>query len=236
MRSAVRLLAPLAALLLASGCATVGPADDRDPIEGLNRAIFSFNEGVDDVLLKPLASGYKAIAPQPVDKGVTNFFGNMQDVVTTVNDLLQLKIDKALSDAGRVAINTTLGILGLFDFATDMGLEKRKEDFGQTLGYWGVGNGPYLVLPILGSSTLRDAVGIWVDVNFDPLLNLDRTHIADVRTRNALIALKTVDARADLLSASRVLEEAALDKYDFIKEGYFQTREDSIHDGKTPKP
>jgi phospholipid-binding lipoprotein MlaA len=217
--------------VLLSGCASMN-GDQRDPIEGFNRAVYSFNDGFDRMIFKPVATGYRKIMPTPVDKGVSNFFGNLEDVVTTVNDLLQFKFRQGGSDALRVLVNSTIGLLGVFDVASSMGLEKNDEDFGQTLGYWGVNAGPYLMLPFLGPSTVRDLTGRIVDgAAFDPIY-----HINHVPTRNSLIALKTVDKRADLLGASSVLEEAALDRYNFLKESYFQQREDAINDGAITFP
>lgn len=220
----------LVSIFFISGCATTG--DDRDPLEGANRAIYKFNDGFDKVILKPVATGYNKITPRPVDKGISNFFGNLEDVVTTINNLLQFKLKRSGSDAVRVIVNSTIGLLGFLDVASSMGFDKHNEDFGQTLGYWGVGNGPYLVLPFLGPSTLRDTAGLVVDsLAFDPIYWVDH-----VPTRNSLIAVKTVDTRADLLGASKVLEEAAPDKYDFHKESYFQKREYDINDGALPFP
>jgi len=217
--------------MLLGGCATTG-GDQRDPIEGLNRAIYNFNEGFDRMIFKPVAKGYQKVVPGPVDKGVSNFFGNLEDVVTTVNDLLQFKIRQGGSDAARVLLNSTIGLLGLFDVASNMGFEKHDEDFGQTLGHWGVGAGPYLVLPILGPHTLRHTAGRIVDANvFDPIYYVDH-----IPTRNTMLGVKAVDQRADLLGASSVLEEAALDRYNFIKESYFQQRENKIGNGELTFP
>lgn len=227
MLKRLTLVLSILSFMLLSGCATVN-GDPRDPIEGLNRAIYKFNDGADRVVFKPLAKGYQAVTPSPVDKGVTNFFGNLEDVVTTINNFLQFKFNRGGSDAARVLVNSTIGLLGLFDVASNMGLEKHDEDFGQTLGYWGVGAGPYLVLPILGPSTLRDATGRFVDTSvFDPIYYIDH-----IPTRNSLIGVNVIDKRADLLGASRILEEAALDRYNFVKESYFQQREDAINDGE----
>jgi phospholipid-binding lipoprotein MlaA len=218
-------------LMFLSGCASNG-GDHRDPIEGLNRAIYNFNEGLDKIIIKPVAKGYQAVVPDPVDKGVTNFFGNINDVVTTVNGLLQFKFRQGGSDALRVLINSTLGVLGLFDVATKMGFEKHDEDFGQTLGYWGLGHGPYLVLPVLGPSSVRDATGRLVDASaFDPLYQVDH-----IPTRNSLRALQAIDRRSDLLGATSVFEQAALDKYNFLKESYFQQRENAVNDGELTFP
>ncbi len=205
------------------GCATNG--DDRDPIEGFNRAMFNFNEGLDNALFKPVAKGYRAVVPGPVDKGVSNFFGNINDVVTAVNGLLQFEVKQGGSDIARVLINSTIGIFGLFDVATGMGFKKHNEDFGQTLGRWGVGNGPYLVLPLLGPSTVRDTIGFAVDNQaFDPMYKIDH-----IPTRNSLLVTEAIDTRADLLGASNVLEKAALDRYEFLKESYLQKRDVEIN-------
>lgn len=227
MLKKLTLVVAILSLTLLSGCSTIGGGDQRDPIEGLNRAIYKFNDGVDRMFFKPIATGYRSVVPGPVDKGVSNFFGNIEDVITTVNDLLQFKFGRGGSDAVRVLVNTTVGLLGLFDVASHMGFEKHEEDFGQTLGYWGVGTGPYIMLPFYGPSTLRDTTGKFVDASaFDPIYKIDH-----IPTRNSLRAIEAVDNRADLLGASSVLEEAALDRYNFLKESYFQQREHEINDG-----
>lgn len=213
---------------LLTGCATSG--NPKDPIEGFNRAMFAFNDGLDTVLIKPVAKGYDAVLPAPVRTGVTNFFGNIADLFIGVNNLLQGKPDQALSDFGRVVINSTIGILGLFDVATEAGLEKHEEDFGQTFGRWGVGDGAYVVIPFFGPRTVRDTVGLVLDVKADPVANL-----SDVATRNSLLALQVIDNRADLLPADKVIEKAALDKYSYIRDGYLQRRRNLIHDGNPPR-
>lgn len=217
----------LAAGLL-SGCATSG--NSKDPIEGFNRAMFSFNEGVDTVLIKPVAQGYDAVLPNPVRTGVTNFFGNIADFFIGVNNLLQGKPTQAASDIGRVLVNSTVGLLGVIDWASDMGMEKHEEDFGQTFGRWGVGDGAYVVLPIFGPRTVRDTAGLIVDSAVDPVGNVDH-----VPTRNTLLALRIIDTRADLLPADKVIEEAALDKYSYVRDGYLQQRRSQIHDGNPPR-
>ena len=215
------------AMTLLGGCATNG--DPRDPLEPLNRGIYTFNDGVDSLVIKPAADFYSQIVPEWIRTGVGNFFSNINDVIVVVNDLLQLKLAQAGSDVGRLAVNTTVGVLGLFDFATGMGLEKHEEDFGQTLGYWGIGDGPYIVLPILGPSNLRDTVG-WVgDFYTWPV-----TYIEDDSTRNVLVAARVVSGRADLLSASKILETAALDPYAFVRDAYLQRRRNQVYDGKPP--
>ncbi|MBS3936466.1 MAG: VacJ family lipoprotein [Sulfuritalea sp.] len=220
------LAAALAALL--GGCATSG--NPKDPLEGFNRVMFAFNEGVDTVLIKPVALGYDAVMPTPVRTGVTNFFGNIADLFIGVNNLLQGKPDQAASDLGRVLINSTVGILGLFDVATAAGLEKHDEDFGQTFGRWGIGTGAYVVLPLFGPRTVRDTAGLVLDVAVDPVANVDH-----VPTRNSLGALRLIDNRADRLPADRVIEEAALDKYSYVRDAYLQRRNNLVHDGNPPR-
>jgi phospholipid-binding lipoprotein MlaA len=220
-------LAVAAAGLLA-GCATSG--NPKDPIEGFNRAMFAFNEGLDSAIIKPVATGYEAALPSPVRTGVTNFFGNIEDLLIGVNNLLQGKAPEAFSDLGRVAINSTIGLLGLFDIASDAGLEKHDEDFGQTFGRWGVGNGAYVVIPVFGPRTARDTAGLILDVAADPL-----THLGAGDGRDVLLVLRAVNDRANLLPADKVVEEAALDKYSYIRDGYLQRRRNLIHDGNAPR-
>lgn len=210
-----------------TGCAsTSGYNDPRDPIEGFNRVMFEFNEILDKVLMKPLAKGYRAIMPAPVDKGITNFFSNLDDIGSAINNLLQFKLKRSASDVGRVVVNSTVGILGFIDVASNMNLEKYGEDFGQTLGYWGVGHGPYIVLPLFGPSGGRDAIGSVFDWFTDPVVYLE-----PVRVRNTTYALRAVDKRADLLGATDVVEEAALDKYEFMRDAYIQKRASDVNDG-----
>jgi len=220
-------MATLAAFLLA-GCATSG--NPKDPIEGFNRAMFAFNEGLDTAVIRPVAVGYDAVLPGPVRTGVTNFFGNVADVFIGVNNILQGKLPEGLGDFGRVAINTTVGLLGVIDVASEVGLEKHDEDFGQTFGRWGVGNGAYVVLPVFGSRTARDTVGLVLDWKTDPVTNMD-----PVRNRNALTVLRVVNTRADLLPADKVIEEAALDKYSYLRDGYLQRRRNLVYDGNPPR-
>lgn len=209
-----------------SGCAH---QNARDPLEPFNRGVYAFNDAVDNALVKPIATGYRAVLPQFVRTGVTNFFSNLDDVTVFVNSLLQLKIPQAVSDAGRFLINTTVGVLGLVDVATHLGLEKHNEDFGQTLGYWGIGNGPYLVLPFLGPSSFRDGVGRWVDVRTDPVRWEDH-----VRTRNQFLVLRVVNTRANLLDSEKVLDAAAIDRYAFLRDAYLQRRRSLVYDGNPP--
>jgi phospholipid-binding lipoprotein MlaA len=217
----------MAAIVALTGCAsTSGYSDPRDPIEGFNRVMFGFNETLDKILIKPLAKGYRAIMPSPVDKGITNFFSNLDDVGSAINNLLQFKLKRSASDVGRIVVNSTVGILGFIDVASNINLEKTGEDFGQTLGAWGVGHGPYIVLPIFGPSGGRDAIGTVADWFTDPV-----TYVHPVHVRNTMHGLRAIDKRADLLGASNVVDEAALDKYEFTRDAYIQKRENDVNDG-----
>ena len=200
-------------------------ASDDDPLEPMNRAIFEFNEVVDDNVLKPIAKGYKYVTPDPVELGISNFFSNLGEIGTITNDLLQLKFAQAGRDTMRFFLNSTLGIFGIFDVATPLGLSKNKEDFGQTLGFWGVPDGPYLVLPFLGPSSLRDGPSMIVDYELSPVEQLHHEE------RQVLQTLDIVDTRARLLRATKILDTAAKDKYIFIRESYLQKRESQVNDG-----
>ena len=221
-------IALLTLALTLTGCATNG--DPRDPLEPLNRGIYQFNDTVDKAVTKPIAQGYRAVLPSPVRAGVNNFFSNVDDIFVTANNLLQFKIKTAASDFARLLANTTLGIGGIFDVASSFGLEKHDEDFGQTLGYWGIGDGAFLMLPLLGPSDVRDAVGTAVQGYFDPIWNLN-----NIAVRNSLTALSVVDNRAGLLDAEKVLDEAALDPYTFLRDSYLQQRRSLIFDGNPPR-
>ncbi|CAB1367862.1 MlaA family lipoprotein [Denitratisoma oestradiolicum] len=223
-----QLTVTLALVSLLGGCATSG--NPKDPIEGFNRAVFAFNDGLDKVVIKPVAQGYEATLPQTARNGVANFFGNVADVFIGVNNVLQGKMPEAINDFGRVMVNTTLGILGFMDIASDLGVEKHEEDFGQTFGHWGVGSGAYVVLPVFGPRTVRDTVGLVADVNVDPVGNL-----SDVSSRNTLLVTRLVSDRTALLPADKVIEEAALDKYSYIRDGYLQRRRSQIYDGAPPR-
>ena len=216
-----------ACALALGGCAGANP---KDPLEGYNRAIFSFNEGVDKFALKPIAQGYEAAVPLPGRTGISNFFGNVGDLWIGVNNLLQGKPVAAVSDLGRVLINSTAGIGGLFDLATEVGLEKHDEDFGQTLGRWGVGNGTYIVWPIIGPRTARDTLGFGVDLFADPV-----GYLGNVRVRNSLYGTRFVDTRASFLPADKALDEASLDKYAYVRDAYLQRRRSQIYDGRPPR-
>ncbi len=218
-------------LSVTAGCATVPDdyRDPRDPWESYNRGMHEFNKAFDEAIFKPVARGYQAITPEPVNKGITNFFGNMLDFTSAVNNLLQFKLSRSLSDLGRVVVNSTLGLLGFLDVASNMDLPSYKEDFGQTLGYWGVGPGPYFVLPILGPSSVRDAVRLVPDWYTQPVAYLDSN-----AAQWGLAVLFSVDKRADLLGAGEVLEEAALDPYIFTRDAYLQKRKNDVYDGNPP--
>jgi len=213
-----------------AGCATTGEGDPRDPLEGLNRGVYKFNEKVDDFVARPVAEVYDDFVPREVRDRVRNFFGNLADPFIGVNNLLQGKATEAFDDWSRFLLNTTFGLLGIHDVATDLGLEKHNEDFGQTFGRWGAGTGPYLVLPIFGSSNLRDGVGLAADMVTDPL-----GEVSPNRARNALVASRAVQTRADLLGAGRILEQAALDKYVFQRDAYLQRRRSLVYDGRPPR-
>ncbi len=226
------ILLPLAVILLLSGCASTPSdyRDPRDPFESFNRAMTRFNDDFDRDIFKPMAQTYKRVTPTPVNRGITNFFGNLADVTSAANNLLQFKLIRAGSDVGRVVVNTTLGLLGFMDVASNLNLEIYREDFGQTLGYWGLPNGPYLVLPFLGSSTIRDTGGMVVDwIYLDPLAYIDLNE-----WRYVLTFVELVDKRADLLGAKDVLAEAALDPYEFARDAYLQKRLNEVHDGNPP--
>jgi phospholipid-binding lipoprotein MlaA len=218
------------ALFLLGGCATTGNSDPRDPLEPMNRAIYKFNDGFDRAIAKPAAELYRAVFPPIVRTGVSNFFSNINDVIVALNNLLQGKVPEAINDVGRILVNTTLGIFGVMDVATELGVPKNNEDFGQTLGRWGFGDGPYIVLPFLGPSSVRDTFG-WVgDIYTSPLVGIE-----DVRVRNSVIAFRFVTVRADLLEATNILETAALDPYEFVRDAYLQRRRNLVYDGNAPE-
>ena len=221
----------LAGVAAATGCASTPDnyRDPKDPLEAYNRAMFRFNTDFDNAFMKPIAKGYKYVAPEPVDRGVTNFFNNVDDITSAVNNLLQFKLSRFGTDVGRVAVNSTAGLLGVLDVATNLGLPSYKEDFGQTLGYWGLGPGPYFVIPILGPSTIRDTVGWAGDIYVDPFFSVSKNEIYW-----GAIGLRVVDRRADLLKSSDILEEAAVDPYTFLRDAYLQRRRHKVYDGNPP--
>ncbi|MBI3916855.1 MAG: VacJ family lipoprotein [Betaproteobacteria bacterium] len=214
-------------MTLLGGCASTG--NPRDPFEPLNRGIYHFNDGVDTAVLRPIAEVYRGVLPQFVRTGVSNFFSNINDVIVALNNLLQGKFLNAVSDVGRIVVNSTAGLLGVIDVATEIGLEKHNEDFGQTLGFWGIESGPFVMLPILGPSSARDAVGLLVDFKTDPV-----TYVDPSRDRNILWGARFVNRRAELLDTSKILETAALDPYEFLRDAYLQRRRNLVHDGSPP--
>jgi phospholipid-binding lipoprotein MlaA len=221
------LLCSLISLTMLGGCASTG--NPRDPIEPLNRGVYQFNDALDKVLLKPAAEVYRGVLPQFVRTSVSNIFSNINDVIVALNNLLQGKFIDSVSDVGRIAVNSTIGVLGIFDVATHLGMEKHDEDFGQTLGYWGIGDGPYLVLPFFGPKNLRDTVGLFVDYKTDPITYIDPT-----RDRNIVRGVRIVNRRSELLETSKILETAALDPYEFVRDAYLQRRRNLVHDGSPP--
>jgi phospholipid-binding lipoprotein MlaA len=232
----LRIAAALAAAALLAGCATQRAPNPRDPFEPVNRAVFEFNDTADKAVFKPVAQGYRAVLPNVVRAGVRNFFSNLRDPWIAVNQLLQGKVELALSDTWRFIVNSTFGIGGIFDIAADMRLPKHNEDFGQTLGVWGLDTGPYLVIPFWGPSSVRDGVGLIADAYaFLPWWIpqwLDFEH--RVAWQNSLLALDYVNIRANLLDATNILEEAALDRYAFVRDAYFQRRRNLVYDGNPP--
>ena len=227
----MRTVLALALLVLVSGCASLGTQPNpADPWERFNRGSYAFNDAIDRNVLKPVAQSYVEGMPAFAQEGVTNFFDNLQDLGTGANNLLQGKFSEGFSDLGRFAFNTVVGIGGLWDVATPAGLEKHNEDFGQTLGWWGVPPGPYFVIPLLGPSTLRDAPARWVDPSFAYNRGID-----EVAIRNSMFGLDLVRTRTELLKAEKVLDEAALDKYSFTRDAWLQRRRNHVHDGRPPR-
>lgn len=236
MKPRPALVALVGAAVLVSGCATLREArssagDKLDPWENWNRKVFAFNEGLDEHLLKPVATVYSNVVPQPIRHGVDNFFGNVADVWSAVNNFLQGKGTAGVYDIMRVGTNTVFGLLGVLDVATEVGLEKTREDFGQTLGRWGFGTGAYIVWPVLGPSSVRDSFGLPVDLAASPASLFN-----DGASRYSLTALQLINNRANLLGASRVLDDIALDKYTFIRDAYLQRRRSLVFDGNEPPP
>jgi phospholipid-binding lipoprotein MlaA len=226
----LRLAALGLVVVLAQGCATGPSANPADPLEPFNRTVFSLNDGLDRAIVKPVATAYKEITPSPVRTGVNNFFNNLTDVWSVVNNALQFKPKETLETGMRVAFNTVFGFAGVLDIGTEMRLARNKQDFGQTLGYWGAEPGAYVVLPFFGPSSVRDTVGTVVDSSVDLVNN-----VKNVPTRNSLIGLRVVDKRAEFLGATDVLEQAALDKYSFTRDLYLQRRANSIGKESTQK-
>lgn len=223
------LLALVAAAAL-SGCASTGAGEPSDPWEGLNRKTFAFNERLDEVVLRPVAQGYQRVVPAVARHGVNNFFDNIEDVGTSLNNFLQGKPAQGTSDAARFVLNTVFGVFGLWDVATDAGLEKHYEDFGQTLGVWGMGSGPYVMLPLLGPSTGRDAPARAVDPSwyYGEAINPESIYWG-------LWGLDKIRVRANLLQSEGLLQQAALDRYTFIRDAWLQRRRSQVYDGNPPR-
>ncbi len=230
LRRRTGLGAGVALLALAAGCATVANPDPRDPFESYNRSMTKFNDAVDEAVFKPVATVYRDVLPQPVRTGVSNFFDNLSDAWSFVNNALQAKPEAALHSFWRVVVNTTMGLGGVLDPATEMRLQRQREDFGQTLGRWGMPSGPYLVLPLLGPSSLRDTAALPIDFYGHPM-----GHVNNVSLRNSLWGTSFIDRRARLLKAGDLLEAAALDSYMFTRDAYLQKRRNDVHDGNPPQ-
>ena len=217
--------------LALSGCASTQKTDPRDPWEGWNRNVQGFNDKLDDYFMKPVAKGYQWITPSFVDRGVTNFFSNIDDINVVLNDLLQAKFGQSGSDTGRLLLNSTLGIGGFVDVASMLDIPKHNEDLDQTLGSWGMPSGPYVVVPFIGPSTPRGLVGAAGDTAANPI-----NWISPAAIPYGAGAVKTVDMRADLLSATKIADEASVDRYEFIRNAYFQQRNYQVYDGNPPLP
>ena len=217
-------------VLMLSGCATGPNANPRDPLEPFNRGVYQFNDAVDRAVVKPAATIYRDVLPSPVRTGVTNFFANLQDAWSFVNNSLQLKGEAAGNSLVRFGVNTFLGFGGVLDIASEMQVERKTEDFGQTLGYWGVGAGPYLILPLLGPSTLRDTAASPVNAYGNFVAGID-----DTATRNVLTTLNLLNQRSRLLQASSLLDQVALDPYTFTRDAFLQRRLNAVHDGDPPE-
>jgi phospholipid-binding lipoprotein MlaA len=217
-------------LLALQGCATVAQPNARDPMESFNRAVFGFNEVADKAVIKPVALGYKAVTPDWFRKGVGNFFNNLEDMWSAVNNGLQGRGLEFSDSVGRVMVNSTIGVLGVFDVASDLNIERHTADFGLTLGRWGVPPGPYMVLPFFGPRTLREVAGMPIDTRGMPVYN-----IGDQETRTLLPIADVIDLRAKYLNAGDVLEGAALDAYSFRRDAYFQRQRNIQYDGNPPE-
>ena len=217
------------AMLVLQGCASVKHPDARDPWESMNRSVYNFNEILDNIAVKPAAKAYVTLLPSPVRTGIHNFLGNLGDVWSLVNNALQLKGPATAETFMRITVNTFFGLGGVLDVASEMRLEKRKEDFGQTLGYWGVKPGPYVVLPILGPSTLRDTLATPLDMKGDAVQQFN-----EPATRNVLSVTRVLDVRSDLLESVDVIKAAALDPYTFVRDAYLQKRQNDVYDGNPP--
>lgn len=222
----------LVGTLSLTACSNVPAKNPADPFESFNRSMYNFNDGLDKAITKPLAKGYNAVVPDLGKTMISNFFSNLDDVLVTMNDLLQFKFKQAFSDGMRVLVNTTVGIGGLIDVASQGKLPKHNEDLGQTLGYWGLENGPYIVWPLLGPSSLRDSLGLYGDSQVSPISNTK-----PVRNRNQMIVTKAINRRAQLLENEKVLDEASVsdDRYQIIRDIYLANRKNLVYDGNPPR-
>jgi len=235
--AATRFVAPLArgllcaAVLALTACAHAPADEPADPLEPVNRAVFTFNDRADHYVLRPVAKGYVYVTPEIVRSGISNFFSNLEEPRTIVNDVLQLKLLQSLEDTGRLVVNTTMGAAGFIDIATRAGLEKHNEDFGQTLGYWGVGEGWYLMLPFYGPSDNRDLIGKGADMPTSPSFYLDGDHDW---LRYGASGLGVIDMRAGLLDSDKLMDQQ-LDKYLFVRTAFLQHRQALVYDGKPPR-
>ncbi len=226
---------PLAILVMVlQGCATLAdpsrPTHPSDPWEGWNRKVFSFNEGLDEAVVKPVATTYVKVVPQLARQGVTNFFGNFSDAWSAVNSFLQGKGEAGFSDLMRVSTNTVFGIFGLFDVASEAGIERHGEDFGQTLGVWGVPAGPYMMLPLLGPSSLRETAALPLNMSVGP-----GALIREDGVQWGVTVLQVVNLRANLLSTTGLLDDIALDRYVFVRDAYLQRRRSLVYGGDPPE-
>ena len=217
------------AVMLVAGCATGPKANPDDPLEPMNRALYDVHDAVDTAVVRPVAQAYVDVVPQPIRQAVSNVFNNIQDLFSGVNGVLQGKLDKAGDDFGRVVLNTGFGLGGIFDLASMMGIERGNEDFGQTFGVWGIPQGPYLFVPLFGPTTVRDGAGVAVRFVWGPAQYLNEEAL-----RLSLYGLTYIDLRADALSASGLVDTAALDRYTFIRNAYLQRRRYLVYDGKPP--
>lgn len=225
----LRCACAIALVSLVTACASGPNANPRDPLEPFNRGVYGFNDAVDRAVVKPVATAYRDVLPRPVRTGVNNFFANLQDVWSGVNNALQLKPRESVESFLRFGVNTVFGLAGVLDIASEMRIERHTEDFGQTLGYWGVGPGPYLVLPLLGPSTVRDTAALPVDAQGNLV-----SSVSDVPARNSATAVNLVDRRARLLDASKMLDQIALDPYTFTRDAFLQRRRSQVFDGNPP--
>ena len=226
--SSTRIYLLLVSLALGGCASTQREKNPQDPLEPFNRSMYKFNDAVDRAVLKPVAKGYNIVIPEPGKIMVRNFFSNLDDITVTLNDLLQLKFSQAASDGTRVLFNSTFGVFGIINI-TDR-LEKHNEDFGQTLGFWGVSSGPYVVLPLFGPRTFRDSIGLYVDSYSSPI-----RLVPDIPTRNEMYVTRMISLRAGLLEQEKILDEAAIDRYAFIRDAYLQQRQSLVYDGNPPR-